>query len=380
MEIHTIYFIGKTYTPNSAACIRFRSLMKGFESKYLNIKVVYFLPDKDQSRLIPIYDNISVVNLWHGHLEGNGKFSRLFTLFLSIRTFLNMLKVGDVVVDFGYSELLPLLLRMKGVDVYYEITENPEISLTTNRYFGSSVSSFIKNCKKLSGLFVISQALKDYFISKGVQSDLIHVINMTVDIQRFSSVNKQDSVDTYIAYCGTVSNNKDGVDQLIKSFAVVHANHPELKLYIIGQIPAINEKNSNMALVGQLGIKDSVVFYGPVPADEMPRILSDATILALDRPDNKQAKYGFPTKLGEYLITGNPVVITRVGDIPLFLSDQESALIAEPDNVESFSQKLSWALDHPLEAKAIGENGRRVAIKNFNGIIEGRKIIEIVKA
>jgi glycosyltransferase involved in cell wall biosynthesis len=87
----------------------------------------------------------------------------------------------------------------------------------------------------------------------------------------------------------------------------------------------------------------------------------------LDRPQSRQAKYGFPTKLGEYLLTGNPVVVTSVGDIPLFLKDGESAYLVEPDNIEEFAAKLDYVLSHYEESKRVGQNGREVALKHFSG-------------
>ena len=82
-------------------------------------------------------------------------------------------------------------------------------------------------------------------------------------------------------------------------------------MYIIGKTPNKNQAFSNGNLVKELNLEEKVIFTGAVPYTDVPQLLIDAEILALDRPDNKQAKYGFPTKLGEYLMTGNPVVIPR---------------------------------------------------------------------
>ena len=100
--------------------------------------------------------------------------------------------------------------------------------------------------------------------------------------------------------------------------------------------------------------------------------------MALDRPDNIQAKYGFPTKLGEYLLTGNPVVITSVGDIPLFLRDGYSVLLAEPNSPNSFSAKLNWALENPDISHRIGEEGRKIAELEFDSQTETNKIIKVI--
>ena len=87
----------------------------------------------------------------------------------------------------------------------------------------------------------------------------------------------------------------------------------------------------------------------------------------------------FPSKLGEYLLTENPVVVTKVGDIPLFLKDGESALLAEERNASEFSSKLIWALEHPEEAARIGKAGALVALRQFNYLTETKKIIDVIK-
>ena len=174
-------------------------------------------------------------------------------------------------------------------------------------------------------------------------------------------------------------NNKDGVDELIKSFAIVHKVLPEVKLYIIGKTPDKDDASGNLNLINNLGIKKSVVFTGIVSAAEMPQILKNAAVLALDRPDSLQAQCGFPTKLGEYLLTENPVVVTKVGDIPLFLKDGETALIAEERDPQDFSSKLIWALQNPEEASKIGKAGALVAMREFNYLNETKKIIDVIK-
>ena len=131
-------------------------------------------------------------------------------------------------------------------------------------------------------------------------------------------------------------------------------------------------------LAKDLGVEESVVFTGMMAAERIPQILKNATILALDRPDNIQAKYGFPTKLGEYLLTGNPTVLTRVGDLPLFLKDGESALFAQPDNPEDFAAKMNWCLEHPAEAQDIGTKGREVAQQYFSYATETQKMVEVM--
>ncbi len=95
--------------------------------------------------------------------------------------------------------------------------------------------------------------------------------------------------------------------------------------------------------------------------------------LLLARPANKQSEGGFPSKLGEYLSTGNPVVITNTGEISDYLEDGVSAFIAEPDSIESFSDKLEEAYKSPI-SKSIGLKGKEVAEKYFDYKIQASKL------
>lgn len=201
---------------------------------------------------------------------------------------------------------------------------------------------------------------------------------MIVDSQRFEGLRKEIISEKYIAYCGTVSNSKDGVDDLIRAFSLVHSQIPDIKLYIIGSVPSNREKSSNMELVNELGLNDFVVFTGVVPASEMPQMLKNATVVALARPDNLQAKNGFPGKLGEYLLSETPTVVTKVGDMPLFLTDGIDALLSEPSNPQDFASKVIWAIENPGKAAEIGKRGAQLAQKKFNYLTETRKLLEVI--
>ena len=96
------------------------------------------------------------------------------------------------------------------------------------------------------------------------------------------------------------------------------------------------------------------------------------------RPDSLQARCGFATKLGEYLLTGNPVVITKVGDFPLFLEDKVSARLAEQRNPEDFAEKMMWVLEHPKESEVMGQAGKQVALQHFNYKTETEKIVNTI--
>jgi len=111
---------------------------------------------------------------------------------------------------------------------------------------------------------------------------------------------------------------------------------------------------------------DRVVFTGLLSRVEVGEWLRRSYCLALSRPDNKQARYGFPTKLGEYLASGKPVVVTSVGDIPLYLIDNHDSFICHPDDPREFAHKLHMCLSDELRASSVGDNGYKLAQTIFS--------------
>ena len=372
-----IYFVYLSYRPNTAPANRALAYLKSADRMGIPIQVLYLLPDENRSKLSDEFQNVKVKYCWDRFFIDN-PYLKYLSYFFYLLMFVRQLKEGDKVYIYSLNDIIRRLVNKKGVDFYYEITECPEVSLTTTELCKPSIIKHLDFCKKVKSLFVISSGLRKYYVERGIPESKINIINIIVDAKRFEGIRKDDNSERYIAYCGTASNNKDGVDQLIKAFAIVADRDKNIKLYIIGDTPSTDDSRKNEELIKRLGIKERIVFTGKVSAEQMPQLLMNAQILALARPDNIQAKYGFPTKLGEYLLTGNPVVVTAVGDIPLFLKDKKNAMIAPPDNSAAFAEKIAWLLDNPELAKAIGENGKNTALSEFNDMIETKKLLDII--
>jgi glycosyltransferase involved in cell wall biosynthesis len=108
--------------------------------------------------------------------------------------------------------------------------------------------------------------------------------------------------------------------------------------------------------------------------ENLPDMLGNAIMLVLARPESKQAEGGFPTKLGEYLATGKPVVVTGVGEIGDYLHDGENAYIAKPGDPRHFAEKMESVLNDYENALRIGARGQKLALTTFNYIFQGKEL------
>lgn len=280
-----------------------------------------------------------------------------------------------ILLDPDISILIPLINqgRRLGIKIFHERTEYPFVVADKSILGKINLGFYLKYViKQFDGIYVINGALKKYFAS--LTSCDICIVNMVVEPSRFEHhPRKPVDKNTIITYCGTLEGDKDGVLILIKSFARIANKFLRAKLRLIGSLKNEITKEKITSLVKDLKIEDRVEFTGFVGREEIPGFLINSDILALSRPNNKQAEGGFPTKLGEYLATGNPVVITDVGEISLFLKDKINAYIAAPDSVDEFSKKLLEALSDNNRER-IGLEGKKLVYNEFNYLTQAKKI------
>jgi glycosyltransferase involved in cell wall biosynthesis len=229
------------------------------------------------------------------------------------------------------------------------------------------------------GLALMTRTLfKHYAQFPEPKPELLH-LPMTVDLERFSNsvISLPGFEIPYIAFVGVMNDAKDGVNILIEAFKKISEEFPEFKLYLVGGWNY--DTPLHRKLIEEYNLKNKVFCKGEYDRDQIPAIIKNATLLVLPRPDSKQAQGGFPTKLGEYLATGNPVCATTVGEIPDYLVDGESVFFAEPGSVDSFANAIRRALNNQEEAKSVGINGRKVAEKSFNKDIQAKILYDFLK-
>ena len=361
MSLQTI-IVAHLYHPGSAASNRILAYVKGFLELGLDVHLVLGCKAREEK---PILAGVDVI------MVGNDSRSSVTREMASAIKRVYQKDTGVILV-YGTPSLCWYLPHPR-YHIFYECTEIPFFGRqrTLKTFVVETVKMIL--AKRATGMLVISQALKEYFLGKGIRR--IEVINMFVDNSRFEH-KQSNAKEKYIAYCGWISEFKDGVDCLIKAFAEMKEIYQDFRLYLIGDFISFNDKIRLENLVESPKLNDSVVFTGKVAPEKMPDLLCSAKILALARPNNEQSKYGFPTKLGEYLATGIPVVVTDVGEIGSFLYDKQNCIVTRPDDPHAFCEALKWVISHPEEAANIARRGKLTVRQEFSYSTQSKKAFE----
>jgi len=290
------------------------------------------------------------------------------------------IKIDAILILLTQSYIIyPLIIfaNVFKIKIIHERTEHPEIGHSGGGFISKfNKALYFRLLPKFTGMYVINTYLKKFF-TKYLGDSKICVVNMTVDISRFNSSKASPFGFKYMAYCGTLHGNKDGLEDLIRIYRDIK-DELDFKLVLIGDI---NDKRvcDLLELVRQCDLQNDIIFTGLVNSEDMPSYLQNAEILLLSRPDNLQARGGFPTKLGEYLMTGKPVLVSSVGEIPLFLEDNVSAFLAKPGDIDGFVKKIREINENYERALEIGMEGKKVAIENFNYLTESLKLSKFIE-
>jgi glycosyltransferase involved in cell wall biosynthesis len=224
--------------------------------------------------------------------------------------------------------------KLFSADFYFKV-HGSDINL--HGKIPARAKQIVKASKSALGILSVSQALADEMITMGIDKEKIRVIYNGVDHQKFqvqhTIANKQS--DDYILYVGNLKKEK-GVIELIKGFAAISKKYPTLKLLYAGP-GNLRSELTNQAK--DLAISDKVVLLGGVDHNQLPKLISQARILAL--PSYNE---GVPNVVLEAMACGTPVLVTNVGGIPEVVNEEVCGKIIEAKSYSAVSEGLDYIL------------------------------------
>lgn len=387
-----IIIFGDTFTfpEGNAATNRVHTFAKGFLENKLSAFVVCFRNDYTEN-IQGTYDGIGYFYPYGQKVRSPYFLIRRWVkLFKYLKTYVILknlsLRHEIVAINLWTNTLrtqifVYLLAKAFKIKIIHEHSEHPlrEFQKPWIKRVLGEIKSFL-GTRLCDGIFCISQYLMEFYKSRKVKDYKLLLVPSTVDNERFNIKGDSPLPYNYIAYCGSLTITKDGVNILIDSFSQIAEAKPDIHLVLIGKGDSEDEETAIRKQTEQLNLSDRVHFLGQLSRTDVPVYLTSAKILALARPTSIIADAGFPSKLTEYLSTGKPVVVTKVGEIPFYLKDGEDAFLSEPDSAEEFAGKLRYVLDHYEFALTVGKSGKRLTETIFNHNFQAARMVGFIKS
>lgn len=200
------------------------------------------------------------------------------------------------------------------------------------------------------------------------------ILSTITDTSRFEAYNIQNLNNNKVytlTYLGNMELSKDNVDNIIYAFSLLTKKHNVL-LNLFGT-PQAKDKSKLKKIISDLNLNDKITFRF-ISYDNIPKILTESHILVSSQPRTKRAAGGFPTKLGEYLMSGRPTLLTDVGETSHFFKHKEHMFFAPPHDPISYAEQLDYIINNYDEALRIAAKGRELIIKEYSHLSAGIKI------
>jgi|GEM_PF-899658 len=221
--------------------------------------------------------------------------------------------------------------------------------------------------KYYDGLVVISTNIESYFKKYNRNLLRIPILSNTSDVPFRESPSFVQGDTFSMCFTGMISKEKEGFDVLYKALSVVKRAFSSFELNLYGPVSKREKGHLLEDLPSKYGIRENIFHHGVVPHEDVVAAMQKSHLLIMARPLNSQTKYGFSTKLAEYLVSGVPVLITDVSDNALYIKDGENGFVVEPGNPDQLADKIVSIISNYARLKdVIGKNAYRTAQRCFD--------------
>lgn len=227
------------------------------------------------------------------------------------------------------------------------------------------------------GLILISRPLEEAcrkIVKKNIPVGLMPI---TIDTKEFESGHAPAAND-YVFASGNLSEEKDGIHTIIKAFSVIADSFPELSLHISGDNYSDRIRESLLDLISSQKLESRVKLLGYISRDEYLEQLAGARVCVLAKPPGFQAEYCMPFKLGEYLASGRPVIVSETGVVRDYLKDSVHAFISNEHTPENYAEIMQDVFKNSEKSFEVGRNGRALALKVFNETKNAQIVVDLL--
>lgn len=178
-----------------------------------------------------------------------------------------------------------------------------------------------------------------------------------------------------LVYVGGISKTR-GIFEMIGAIKILKQKFKSIQLKMAGPIEGKIKLRMNN-LVKYYGLNENIVFYGKISHPEALQLISTADIgLSLLYPVPNYIE-SLPTKLFEYMTAGLPVIASNFPLWKKIIEGNNCGICVNPTVPKEIAKAIKYLIEHPQEAKKMGENGRRAVLEKYNWENEGKKLLKV---
>lgn len=275
-------------------------------------------------------------------------------------------------------ELLSIGLKLKrqGKKVIFDAHEDVPKQILGKHYLWPPVRRAVSRsvgayeacvCRRLDAVVAATPYIRDKFLDINPRS--VDINNFPMLGELVTDVPKRDGRSSHVCYVGGITGAR-GIRETIKALELTSDG---VRLQLGG------------TFVSDALAKEVRSYFGWARVDELgwlgrsdyARVLASSVaglVTFLPAPNHINAQ---PNKMFEYMSAGRPVIASN---FPLWrdiIEGNECGLCVDPKEPQEIANAINWLITHPVEARRMGENGRRAVKEKFNWDVEERKLLDL---
>lgn len=276
-----------------------------------------------------------------------------------------------------------LLLKLRGKKVIWDVHEHYPNAILDKYYLSKPARRIISKSFDLFERAVVR--FFDYVIYTtpfvGARYQKMKVRSGRIENYPILELSKtfEPNPQEKIIYLGAMSPTR-GLIEVIEAFALLAKKYPSWELYLVGSSRPQSFEQEMKDLVAQRDVQANVKFIAWVPYEEKERLSSQASMGVITYLPYSNNTSCLPNKLFDYMLVSLPVIASN---FPLYREVVEPAqcgIIVDPAKPEEIARAMAYLVEHPEEARQMGENGRKAVLQKYNWEKESERLLQIYDA
>jgi glycosyltransferase involved in cell wall biosynthesis len=236
------------------------------------------------------------------------------------------------------------------------------------------------SCRFADKIIVASPGFKEKLLERNIPEDKITIIYNSADnsIFHFDNERKFEKIKSglNIIYHGSIA-ERFGIAIAIEAWSKVISNIPNSKFNIYGFYDE-EYKKFLQKKIKKYGLENSVILNNRESLENIYKLIKNADIGIVPYKDDFFMQLAFSTKLFEYVLSGIPVVTSRLRPAQLIFPE-DSIFYVKPNNAEELAEKIVFLCENPEERKIRVKKAYNSYLKISSDVMKERYLSIIEK-
>ncbi len=201
----------------------------------------------------------------------------------------------------------------------------------------------------------------------------IRLHHLGVDLERIPFGERAPAERVRFLICAPFREKK-GIPDALRALGLAWKRRPfEFEVVLVGDGP---ERARIEAAIGEVGLEGKVRLLGVLPYAQVIEELGRADLLlqASRKAADGDTEGGAPVILLDAQAAGLPVVATRHADIPEYVREGQSGLLAGEGDVEGLAECILRLVEAPGQWGAMGRAGRAHVEEHYNAATQAARL------